>query len=253
MESFTTEILFLLAMVALVAGAVDAIAGGGGLLVLPVLLATGMTPVEALATNKLQGSFGTFSASAHFVYHGSVSLRKLAPAIILTFVGSALGTLGVVTLDQQILQWLVPVLLILFSLYFVFSPHVSDHPRPARISLVVFALTAAFSIGFYDGFFGPGAGSFFTIAFVFLLGYGLTAATANTKILNFTSNITALVFFALSGEVVWLVGLTMAAGQFAGGWIGSHLVIRHGSTLIRPLLVLVSLAISGKLIMAQLT
>ena len=231
-----------------VAGCVDAIAGGGGLLTLPALLATGISPVQALATNKLQGSFGTPAATVNFVDKGEVRLRELLPAILWTFIGSASVTIAVQTLDTALLSRIVPFLLLAFAVYFLFSPRIGDQDAHQRIGGGAFALSIGFSVGFYDGFFGPGTGSFFALAFVALLGYNLRRATANTKVLNFTSNIASLLFFMAAGQVVWLLGLSMALGQVIGGWTGSHMVVRHGTRLIRPLLVIVSLAITVKLL-----
>jgi len=105
-------------------------------------------------------------------------------------------------------------------------------------------------VGFYDGFFGPGTGTFFTMGYVSLLGFSLTRATAHTKLLNFTSNLAALLFFIPGGHIIWSIGLLMGAGQLIGAWIGSHMVMRHGTGLVRPLLVLVSIAVSIKLLLA---
>ncbi|OQX48118.1 MAG: hypothetical protein B0D87_07405, partial [Candidatus Sedimenticola endophacoides] len=115
----------------------------------------------------------------------------------------------------------------------------------------LFAATAGFGIGFYDGFFGPGAGSFFALAYVALLGYNLRKATAHAKLLNFTSNLAALLAFMAGGHLLWLVGLTMGAGQLIGAWLGSHMVLRHGASLVRPLLVIVSLAMAARLLLAE--
>ena len=248
MEFLPTETLLLLMLVAGVAGMVDAIAGGGGLLALPAILWAGLPPVEALATNKLQGSFGTMTSSWNFIRKGEIDWRHLKVPIALTFVGSVAGTLAVQHLDTEFLDRLVPILLIAFALYFLFSPRFGDRDAHHRISHPVFGLLIGFSVGFYDGFFGPGTGTFFAAAFVLLLGYNLKRATAGTKILNFTSNIASLIFFALAGKVIWAVGLPMGLSQMVGAWIGSHLVIRHGTALIKPLLVTVSLAISVKLL-----
>jgi hypothetical protein len=237
--------------VALLAGMIDAIAGGGGLLALPALLWAGLPPLQALATNKLQGSFGTMTSSYRFVRNGEIDLGRLRVPILLTFVGSVSGTLAVQRLGSELLEQIVPVLLVAFALYFLFSPRVGDEDAQHRISHGLFGLLIGFSVGFYDGFFGPGTGSFFAVAFVMLLGYNLRRATAGTKVLNFTSNIASLLFFAMAGQVVWQVGLPMGLAQMAGAWIGSHLVIRHGTRLIRPLLVLVSLAISLRLLLSE--
>lgn len=251
MEPWSPELLLALTAVALAAGFVDSIAGGGGLLALPALLATGMPPLQALATNKLQGSFGTLAASVNFLRSGSIDLRRLWPAIACTFVGSAAGTLAVQGLNPDILQRLVPLLLAAFALYFLFSPRVGDLDARQRLPALAFALLIGTGVGFYDGFFGPGTGSFFAFACVALLGYNLRRATAATKALNFTSNIASLLFFAWAGKVLWVPGLCMGLGQMAGAWLGSHLVLRHGSTLIRPMLVLVSLVVSAKLLFAE--
>ncbi|HOP17466.1 MAG: TSUP family transporter [Gammaproteobacteria bacterium] len=245
------DTLMLLVAVAGLAGMIDAIAGGGGLLALPAILWAGLPPVQALATNKLQGSFGTLTASYNFIRRGEIDLRRLRIPILMTFIGSASGTLAVQRLGSDLLNQIVPALLIAFALYFLFSPRIGDQDAHHRISHGLFGLLIGFSLGFYDGFFGPGTGSFFAAAFVLLLGYNLRRATAGTKVLNFTSNIASLIFFALAGQVVWQVGLPMGLAQMAGAWIGSHLVIRHGTRLIRPLLVIVSLAISIKLLLSD--
>ena len=251
MEALPLDILLVLVAIAGVAGMIDAIAGGGGLLALPALLWAGLPPVQALATNKLQGSFGTLTASYNFVRRGEIKIGRLRIPILMTFVGSAAGTLAVQKLGSDLLRDVVPTLLIAFALYFLFSPRIGDQDAQHRISHGLFGLLIGFSVGFYDGFFGPGTGSFFAAAFVLLLGYNLRRATAATKILNFTSNIASLMFFALAGQVIWQVGLPMGLAQMAGAWVGSHLVIRHGTRLIRPLLVTVSLAISLKLLLSD--
>ncbi len=229
--------LFALFGVALVAGFIDAIAGGGGLLTVPALLATGMPPALVLGTNKLQSSFGSFSATW--------------PAVICTFIGAAIGTLAVQTIDAAILERLLPFLLMAFACYFYFSPRVSDAESSRRLTPMLFALLVGGGVGFYDGFFGPGTGSFFAIGFVALAGFGMARATAHTKLLNFTSNIASLLFFALGGKVVWSVGFCMALGQFIGARFGSKMVLKKGVKLIKPLLVTVSLLMSAKLVWSQ--
>jgi uncharacterized membrane protein YfcA len=245
------DILTLLFITGLVAGMVDAIAGGGGLIALPVLLATGLPPIQALATNKLQGTFGTFSSSLYFIHNGLVSLKEIRFMVGCTFAGSALGTLTVQNISTDYLASIIPLLMIAIALYFLLSPRISDEQHPAKISTLLFSLSIGFGIGFYDGFFGPGAGSFFAIGFVSLLGYGLTKATAHTKILNLTSNIASLCFFAISGYVVWSVGLTMGIGQLIGARIGARLVLRRGVNLVRPMIVIVSILISIKLFLSN--
>lgn len=249
MESISTELLIFLFAVAGIAGFIDAIAGGGGLITLPALLWTGLPPVQALATNKLQGSFGTFSASLHFIFNGKIMRGNLLPLIAATFFGALSGTLMVQILPDDLMRKTVPVLLILFSLYFLFSPRISDEDAHQRLTIRWFAIALCIPIGFYDGFFGPGTGSFFVMAIVALLGYNLTHATGTTKILNLTSNLTALLFFALGGHVVWELGLVLGVAQATGAWLGAKVAIRHGASIIRPLLVVVSIAVSLKLLL----
>ena len=244
------DTLALLVAVATAAGLVDAIAGGGGLLTLPALLWAGLPPLPALATNKLQGSFGTATASLNYVHKGELDPRGLTRAVAWTFAGSASGTLAVQHLASAWLEHLVPLLLIGFSVYFLSSPRIGDEDARQRIPPALFGLLVGFSVGFYDGFFGPGTGTFFAAGFVLLLGWNLRRATAGTKLLNLTSNVASLLFFAAGGQVVWVLGLAMGLGQVAGAWLGSHLVVRHGSLIVRPLLVLVSVAVSLKLLFA---
>ena len=189
--AFAPDILLLLFLTGLIAGMVDAIAGGGGLITLPVLLAVGLGPTEALATNKLQGSFGTLSSSLYFVRRNMVNPKEIGFLIACTFVGSALGTLLVRHLNTELLIRVIPVLLIMTALYFWFGPRLREQTTGPKIGSSVFALTVGAGVGFYDGFFGPGAGSFFAVGFVGLLGFNLVQATAHTKVLNFTSNFRA--------------------------------------------------------------
>ncbi|MFC3914056.1 TSUP family transporter [Pseudaeromonas sharmana] len=240
--------LLLLAGCGLVAGFIDAIAGGGGLLTLPALLAAGLSPTQALATNKLQSSFGSFSATWYFARHGYIDFSSIKWSVLLTFVGSMCGTLLVQQIDASALARLLPFLLMAFALYFLFSPRVGNQDSHRRLGHIAFALTVGLGVGFYDGFFGPGTGSFFAVGFVALAGFNLAKATAHSKLLNFTSNISALIFFALGGNMVWTLGLTMAIGQFIGARLGSRLVVKRGVGLIRPLLVIMSLAMSFKLL-----
>lgn len=240
--------LLLLMLAALVAGFIDSIAGGGGLITVPALLATGMPPALALGTNKLQSCFGSFTATLYFWRQGLIKVRQLWPHIICTFIGSAVGTLLVQHLDPGFLSKLLPFLLIAFSIYFLLSPRISNDDSEQRLSPLAFAFLIGTSVGFYDGFFGPGTGSFFAIAFVALAGFGLAKATAHTKLLNFTSNIASLLFFALGGHVLWSAGLAMAVGQYLGARAGSRLVVSHGVKIIKPLLVTISLIISIRLL-----
>lgn len=247
---FDVEIwlLLTLAAVGLIAGFVDAVAGGGGLIALPALLAAGVPPVAALATNKLQGSVGTFIATLTYWRKGLIDLKALGLAILLTFVGAYAGSFAVKVIDVSALRQVVPFALIAIALYFLFAPKLTDEDKAQRISRA-FIPVMGFVIGFYDGIFGPGTGSFFTIGFVALFGFGLTRATGNTKALNFTSNAASLALFIPAGDVMWPIALAMAAGQIAGGYLGAMMGLRHGAKFIKPLVVVVSIVMAINLLL----
>ena len=240
--------LLALAGAGLLAGFVDAIAGGGGMIGIPALLSAGLPPVAALATNKLQGSIGTAMATLTFWRRGFVSIRALLPAILLTFAGSFIGAMVVKQLDTSLLTMAVPIALIGIAIYFLFAPNLSDTDKAARLPFGLWVPVMGFVIGFYDGIFGPGTGSFFTIGFVLLFGLGVTRAAGNTKLLNLVSNSAALAIFIPSGDVVWPAVLAMACGQLIGGYVGARAGIRFGAKLIRPLVVVISITMAAKLL-----
>lgn len=246
----TLDLLTLLALAGagLAAGFVDAIAGGGGLIALPALLAAGVPPITALGTNKVQSVIGTGIAAITYWRGGFVSLKGLALAIPLTFAAAFAGALVVKQIDVAILDTAVPALLIAVAFYFLLSPRLSDVDRHARLGFAAFVPVMGAAVGFYDGIFGPGTGSFLTLGFVALFGLGVTRAAGHTKILNLASNLGALALFIPSGNVLWPAAAAMAAGQLAGGWLGAHTGIRFGAKLIRPLVVIVSVVLAGKLI-----
>jgi hypothetical protein len=242
------ETILLLAIAAFAAGFIDSIAGGGGLITVPALLLAGFGPVDALGTNKLQALFGSGSATYSYARKGHVDLRRLVPAAMLAVVGSGFGAALASVAPGEILQALLPVLLIAVAVYFVVKPDLGDFDRAERMRPALFLAIAPPVIGFYDGLFGPGTGSFFMLAFVGLAGFGILKATAHTKLLNFGSNVGAFVVFAAFGAVAWKVGLIMGAMQFLGARIGAALAMRIGARLIRPLLVVVSIALAIRLL-----
>ncbi|MDA9556391.1 TSUP family transporter [Vibrio sp.] len=247
----TIELLLMLFFVAGIAGFIDAMAGGGGLITLPALLATGMSPTQALATNKLQGSFGSFSATLYFVRKGIVSLKDMRFAILCTFIGAGIGAELVQFIEVTVLTSLIPLFLIAISLYFLLAPQTKEVQGPAKLSESAFALCVGGGVGFYDGFFGPGTGSIFTVCFVALMHFQLIEATARTKVLNFTSNIASLLFFIFAGLPVWELGLVMAVGGFIGARMGAKVVITKGQKWIRPLVIMMSMLMAIKLLWGE--
>ena len=179
MFDLTPEIIALLGVASVIAGFIDAIAGGGGLISLPALLSVGLNPVAAIATNKVQGSVGTASALWNFWRKGRVDFRLIRWPMLLTAIGAGLGAFAVTLVDTRWLMILLPVLLVGIALYFLLGPKAADEDAHARLTPLAYAFVAG-GIGFYDGFFGPGTGSFFALSLVMLLGMGLTRATAHT-------------------------------------------------------------------------
>ena len=245
------EVLLLLVLAAFVAGHVDAIAGGGGLITVPALMLAGLSPIEAVATNKLQGTAGVAASTHAFWKAGLLDSNALRFAIPAAAAGSAVGCLLVGALDAELLQRLIPAALIVIALYFALQrPAAPDADTlqtpaplsPARTSLIAFPVAA------YDGFLGPGAGSFYMAGLTSLARAPLLIALANTKALNLTSNAAALLIFALSDSLVLWAGLPMALAQFAGSRLGASTALRHGAALIRPAIVTVSLLLAARLL-----
>ncbi|GAB5505214.1 MAG: TSUP family transporter [Rhizobiaceae bacterium] len=251
MPEFAFDIVLLLIFAALLAGFMDSIAGGGGLITIPVLLIAGFSPVEALGTNKLQGLFGSGSATIAFAAKGHVDLRSQLPSALFAFIGSVLGATLATVLPGKILQAAMPFLLIAIALYFVLKPDLDDVDRASRITPFMFGLIIPPLIGIYDGVFGPGTGSFFMLAFVALAGYGVLKATAHTKLLNFASNCGGFIAFAIAGAVVWKIGLLMGVAQFVGARIGAYVAMRAGARIIKPLLISVSLILAVRLLLGE--
>jgi uncharacterized protein len=242
------ETIAALGGVALCAGFFDSIAGGGGLVTVPALLLAGMDPVSAVATNKLQGSFGTVSATLAFARARRIDWRAVWPMAALAGAGSIAGALAIRILPGAWLSGIIPILLIAAALYFGLAPKMTDKGARRRIGTGAFTASVVPVVGFYDGFFGPGAGSFYMIGFVTLLGFGIVKATAHTKVLNAASNLSSLMLYVASGLVVWPVGLVMGLGALVGAQIGSRLAMRWGASLIRPVLVVVCLLVAGRLL-----
>ena len=244
-EFWYYPILFLTAFFA---GLVDSIAGGGGIITLPVMLSLGFPPHIALGTNKFQASFGSFTASYYYIKKDVVILKECIAGIAFTFIGSALGTWAVTQLSSEVLKYIIPFLLVGIIIYSFIKPNLGEDDLRARMKARVFYFVAGLGLGFYDGFFGPGVGSFWAIAFVAGLGYNLKKATGYTKVMNFTSNIVSLFIFLLGGYVVFIAGLVMAVGQIAGAKIGSELVIKKGVKFIKPIFITIVILTTVKII-----
>jgi uncharacterized membrane protein YfcA len=240
----------LLFIVGTVAGWIDSIAGGGGLITVPVLLSLGLPPAEALGTNKLQAVFGSGGAAWH--YHRAGLIGRAVTGVVFTAIGAGLGALAVQRIQPDFLRTIIPFLLIAIAVYLLIRPQLGDADAHPRWKAGVFHFVFGLALGFYDGFFGPGTGSFWAMAYVLLLGFNLTKATAHTKLMNFTSNAASLAMFLLGGKAHVAAGLVMGAGQLLGAWLGARMVIARGARFIRPIFIAVALAVSVRLLVTTI-
>ncbi|MBU6266519.1 MAG: TSUP family transporter [Sphingomonadales bacterium] len=236
-----------LTAVAVLAGFVDSVAGGGGLITVPALLYAGLPPTVMLGTNKAQSVCGTALATLRYHRAGLFALRPNLPLVGFVLAGAALGAWTIQRIDAGVLKLLIPLLLIGVALYTLFSPRMHDHDGEPTLGTRGYWPFGS-GIGFYDGFFGPGTGQFFAITLVSLRGLGLTRATGLTKLLNLTSNLASVAVFAWGGNIRWKLAACMACGAMSGAWAGSHTATRHGARVIRPMLITVSLALTANLV-----
>ena len=246
-------LLLSLFLVGLLAGAIDTVAGGGGLLTLPALLTAGLPPHVALGTAKAQSVCGITMAASTFWRRGEVVLPEIAAAMGWSFLGSMMGTLLIAHLEVSFLRNLVVVMLIAIALYTSFSKIGQLDARPPRLKRVWFDVAFGGVIGFYDGFFGPGTGSFWIIAFCAVQGFTLRRASIEAKFVNLASNFGSFLVFFVSGHIAWGIVLAMGSGQLIGARIGALFVLRQGAKIIRPILVVMSLALTVRLVMTDAT
>jgi uncharacterized membrane protein YfcA len=220
---------------AFAAGVVDAIAGGGGLITLPALLAAGLPPQLALGTNKGQSTFGSFSALVNYWRLGVIDRTRVAASFLFGFVGSLVGAWLVLQVPRALLRPVVLVLLVLVAIRLTLRRDVAApaEPLPPGASPQRRAMAIALVIGTYDGFFGPGTGTFLILSYVTWLREAMARASANAKVVNFASNLAALAIFASQGVVRWEVALPMAVAQFVGGAFGARLAVRRGDRFVR--------------------
>lgn len=228
-------------------GLIDAIAGGGGLISLPALLAVGLPPQVALGTNKLQACCGTTLAVFHYARAGLMKTPWLWLAVVLSFLASMGGAFAVSVLSKDLLEQMMPWMLAGVAVYTALNRHFGIRPGRTWVSPIVFASAFGILLGFYDGFFGPGTGSFWTIGLVALLGMDLRHATGYTKAANLASNFGSLGVFLAMGSVHFPAAGAMIAGQLIGARLGSGLVIRKGAAFIRPVFLCVVFAMTLKL------
>lgn len=233
------------------AGVVDALAGGGGLITLPAYLAAGLPPALVLGTNKLSSSLGTLVATIRYHRALKFSVKEFLPVLLAAGLAAWLGARAAVLVDPK---WLRPLLLAVLPVvaWLVWSRedfgHRDENRRFAPAERLRRGILVAAPVGAYDGFFGPGAGTFYALGFVRVCGHDLLGATARAKALNLLSNAGALAAFVLARRVDWRVGLPMAALGVAGNWVGAHLGVRRGAAAIRPVVALVCAGLFAKIL-----
>jgi uncharacterized membrane protein YfcA len=247
MDFPSMHMLMFLVAAGFIAAFIDSVVGGGGLISVPALLFTGLPPGMVLGTNKLGGTLSSLTSTASFLFSKKVNLRLVAALFPLSFVGSVLGTYTVKQIPSDFLKPLVVCLLIAVTVYTLLKKNwgaLSTYRGLTTKSSWLLGI-GAFIIGFYDGFFGPGTGSF--LIFVFLMvGFDFVRASANAKVLNFSSNIASLGTFFLMHSVNMYYGLPMGIAMIAGALLGSQVAIRKGSTFVKPLFVLITALLIGK-------
>lgn len=249
LPSLSPLTLALLAAAGFAGGLIDAIAGGGGLITVPALLAAGLPPQMALGTNKMQSCCGTLLAVVHYGRAGLLRSSGIPAAAVCSLAAGALGAWAVSVSPPELLRRIIPWLLAGVAVYTALNRRFGQETRNAVLSPLVFAVPAGLLLGFYDGFFGPGTGSFWTLGLVALMGLDLRHATGFTKTVNLASNLGALVLFTSQGLVNVSVAGVMIAGQLAGARLGAGLVLSKGAALIRPVFLCVVLALTVKLML----
>jgi len=245
--------MIFLCIAGFLASFIDSIAGGGGLISVPAFMLAGLSPHIVLGTNKLAATTGSFTSSLKFAKSGLCNFDLLKKLIPFTLVGSIIGVRTVLLIDQKFLQPLVLVLVLCIGVYTLFSKSLGQEDNfkgltKKNISLGMFL---AFTLGFYDGFFGPGTGSFLVFGMINIFGFNFLNASANARFLNFISNITALVTFAFSGSINYSIGLLVAIFMIIGARAGTKLAINKGAKIIKPIFVTMSLAVALKMLLTM--
>ena len=240
-------IYIILFIVALFAAAIDAIAGGGGLLVVPTMLLLGINPLVTLGTNKLQSCFGTATSSYNYFKNGLLREENIKLLSIISFLGSLIGTMLVSQLSNELLNNLIPILLIGAATFLIINKG-NKYNFSKAVAIAFYPVVLL--IGFYDVFFGPGTGTFFVLTFLIIKNRSLMEATAATKVLNLSSNFASFLVFQFYGFVIWELALVMAIAQVTGAYIGSKLAINNGEKFVRPVIVFISIVLSIRILIS---
>ena len=247
-----TPVMFLIVCPMLfLAGLVDSIGGGGGLISLPAYLFAGLPVHMAIATNKLSSACGTTLSTARFIRKGLVNFRLAVPSVIAAVLGSSLGANLSLRVSEDVMKYVLFAVLPAAA-FVVLNRHLfKDSGRHAAVAdrrTLLVCLVSAFVIGMYDGFYGPGTGTFLIIAFTVFARMTVGSANAQAKVINLTTNITSLAVFLLNGQVLFPLGLAAAACNMAGNWVGSGLALSRGTKIVRPVILIVLALLLAKIL-----
>ncbi len=244
------SLVIFLCVAGFIAAAVDSIAGGGGIISLPALIAAGVPPHLALGTNKFASTCASFTSSLKFARSGKIDFSLVKFQIPCTILGAALGVHTVLAVNEKFLNLLIVIMIFSVAIYTTLKKDfgTTSQFKGLHRQNIFYGMVFAFSLGFYDGFFGPGTGAFLIFLFISVYGYDFTAAAGNGKILNFTSNVVSLILFAIGGKIVYLAGIPMALSMIAGAYVGTHIAIKQGAKVIKPIFVTIAIALICKLV-----
>lgn len=224
------------------AGFVDAVAGGGGLVSIPALIATGMPIAYVFGTNKFQSSIGTSMAVFRYYKNGLVNLNTVWRGLAFGSIGATLGAITVNYISNQFMRYIVPLLMLVVFIFNLFNSKLGVTTGKKRMNEYSFFAIFGFILGFYDAFFGPGTGNFWIIAIVYFLGYTFLNASGYAKMLNLKSNLFALMIFLYYGKVQFIYAIVMSVGSISGGYLGANTAIVKGAKIIRPFFLVVVFA-----------
>jgi len=232
-------------------GFVDSIAGGGGLISVPAYLAAGLPPHFVLGNNKFSSSFGTLFAALRYHQEKLIDLPVALVSAAFALAGSFAGTRAVLLVDPGFLRWVLIVLVPAITAFTLLDQDLGKHDRSGTVAHSTkypLAAAAAALIGFYDGFFGPGTGSFLILFYTLALRYDFVTANANTKVVNLASNVAAVITFMAAGKVLYAIGIPAAACGIAGNLLGARLAVKRGARAIRPVFVGVLALLFAKIV-----
>lgn len=236
------------------AAAVDSIAGGGGLISLPAIMAVGVPPHFALGTNKFASTNASLTSTITFAKSKKIYMPLIKYLIPCTLIGAAIGVNTALKISETVLQVMILVLVFAVAIYTIIKKDFGTEDKFKGLTKlnIFYGCIFAFSLGFYDGFFGPGTGSFLIFLFISIFGFDFTISAGNGKILNFVSNITSLVLFALNGKIMYHVGIPMALSMILGAWVGTKIAIKNGAKVIKPIFITIALGLTLKLLYQSL-